>query len=129
MIYRKRIFKIVLSKWRIVSKDANVVLIVMRPLQSKTIIFYLMILGCSITTPLRWYCWQTNWTLSVMYCIRHLSPTILVSHEFWRQIFADAFLFTFSLFKGYGILWIKIAWAINLFWNLMSSKREVSTEI
>ena len=31
MIYRTRIFKIVLSKWYIVLKDANAILIVIRP--------------------------------------------------------------------------------------------------
>ena len=57
MIYRTRIFKIVLSKLYTVSKDANVILIVMRPptAQSQNLkynleqlrkIFYLMILGC-----------------------------------------------------------------------------------
>ena len=44
--------------------------------------------------------------------IKQLSPAILVSHNFWRQKFAYFFVFTFSLFKSYIILWIKITWAI-----------------
>ena len=36
MFNKTGIFKIVLSKWYIVSKDANVVLIVMRPLKTKS---------------------------------------------------------------------------------------------
>ena len=31
MIYKTQIFKIVLSKWDIVSEDTNVIMIVMRP--------------------------------------------------------------------------------------------------
>ena len=44
--------------------------------------------------------------------IKQLSPAILVSHNFWRQKFAYIFVVTFSLFKSYIILWIKITWAI-----------------
>ena len=36
MFNKTGIFKIVLSKWYIVSKDANVVLIIMRPLETQS---------------------------------------------------------------------------------------------
>ena len=81
MIYRTRIFKIVLSKWYIVSKDANVILIVMRPPkgQLQNLKYNLVQLGKisnyyflsdDTRLPITTSYWPTNWNLSVTYCIR-----------------------------------------------------------
>ena len=83
MIYRTQILKIYLSKLCNASKDSIFNLIAMRPLNKqseqnwefrtvgknlKLLFFYLMLLGCCITTPMTCYYWMTNWTLSVMFC-------------------------------------------------------------
>ena len=81
MIYRTRIFKIVLSKWYIVSKDANVILIVMRPPkgQLQNLKYNLVQLGKisnyyflsdDTRLPITTSYWPANWNLSVTYCIR-----------------------------------------------------------
>ena len=58
--------------------------------------------------------WRICW-------IRHIFPAILVSHDFWRQIFSKYFfLFTFSLFKSYKII---VTWAIEQILPFSETKR------
>ena len=51
---------------------------------------------------------------------RSLSPTILVSHDFWRQIFAHAFLSYLYCCSKASFYEVKELWLltnIDLFWN------------
>ena len=104
MIYRTRIFKIVLSKLYTVSKDANVILIVMRPptAQSQNLkynleqlgkIFYLMILGCLSQR-------VTDRQTEVLRVVWELLTMSVLINQFVLPTFCLCFAFTGINFRG-----------------------------